>query len=218
MNWIARLFRIPASGRSEAPPAPAVDLPRAMPVLAVGDPPTAPPTQFQRCVAIVLKHEGGLVDHPRDPGGVTNFGISLRAAQGMGSLADVDGDGDVDRADIIGMTVPMARAIYRALYWNVVRADDLPPGVDLAVFDWAVNAGPLRAARGLQRALGVDVDGAIGPVTLRWARERDAREVIAEVCRLRLVHLRGLPTWGTFGRGWARRVEEIEVAAGWIAR
>ena len=222
MTWLRSLFAWGSARReAEVPSAP----PGAIPVHAFGHAPAAKPAplldaaaRFDRCVAIVLRHEGGLVDHPADPGGITNHGISLRAARGMGGLADTDGDGDVDGADIRALTPAAARAIYRALYWNAVRGDDLPPGVDLAVFDWAVNAGPLRAARGLQRALGVTVDGAIGPATLRWAREREPREVIAEVCRLRLAHLRGLPTWPTFGRGWARRVEEIEVTAGWMAR
>lgn len=169
--------------------------------------------RFDRAVAIVLQHEGGLTDHPDDSGGITNFGISLRAAMRMGSLADGDGDGDVDAEDIRSLTVEQARAIYRALYWNVVRGDELPEGVDLAVFDWAVNAGPLRAARGLQRAVGVAVDGAVGPVTLRAVAAADPVVVVRKVCRLRLEHLRGLKTWGVFGRGWGRRVAEVQEAA-----
>lgn len=213
---LARLLSWLGAGQPAAPSALPLDPPgaatatEAQPARAAL---SAPRTRFDECVAVVLHHEGGLVDHPKDPGGITNYGISLRAARGMGELADMDGDRDVDADDIRAMTPAAAKAIYRALYWNVVRGDDLPPGVDLVVFDWAVNAGPLRAARGLQLAVGVAQDGAIGPVTLAAVRRADPVEVIRDVSALRLRHLKSLPTWWEFGRGWQRRVGEVRLAA-----
>jgi lysozyme family protein len=158
-------------------------------------------------VAIVLRHEGGFVDHPRDPGGATNRGITLR------TLRDWRGDDSLASDAVRNLTEAEAREIYLARYWNPVRGDDLPPGIDLAVFDWAVLGGVPRAARDLQTVLGVTVDGAIGRQTLAAAREADAEEVIRALCRRRLAYLRTRPHWDAFGVGWSNRVRAIEQAA-----
>jgi len=163
--------------------------------------------RFSECVAIVLRHEGGFVDDPRDPGGATNRGITLR------TLREWRGDDSLTAEDVRNMTEAEAREIYLARYWNPVRGDDLPPGIDLAVFDWAVLGGVGRAARDLQTVLGVRVDGAIGRQTLAAAREADAEEVIRALCRRRLAYLRTRPHWATYGVGWSNRVRAIEQAA-----
>jgi lysozyme family protein len=163
--------------------------------------------RFAECVAIVLRHEGGFVDHPRDPGGATNRGITLR------TLRDWRGDDSLAADAVRDMSEEEAREIYLARYWNPIRGDDLPPGVDLAVFDFAVNSGVGRAARALQTALGVTVDGAIGRQTIDAARRADAADLVATICRERLAFLRRLGTWDTFGRGWQRRVRAVEEAA-----
>jgi lysozyme family protein len=163
--------------------------------------------RFAECVAIVLKHEGGFVDHPRDPGGATNMGITLR------TLRDWRGDDSLTADAVRDLTEAEAREIYLARYWNPVRGDELPPGIDLAVFDWAVHGGVGRAARDLQTVLGVTVDGAIGRQTIEAAKRADAHEVIRALCERRLTHLRSRPHWDAFGRGWTRRVREIEEAA-----
>lgn len=163
--------------------------------------------RFSACLAEVLRHEGGFVDHPADPGGATNRGITLA------TLSDWRGR-PVSKSEVRALTVAEAAAIYRARYWDVVQGDRLPPGVDLAVFDFAVNSGPGRAARTLQQVLVVPQDGAIGPVTLAaLARAPGPVTLIIALCDARLRFLRGLPTWPTFGKGWARRVEEVEGAA-----
>lgn len=105
-------------------------------------------SNFERALAHVLAFEGGFVNHPLDPGGATNLGITramLARARGR----------PVTVAHVRALTRAEAASIYRRFYWNAVRADDLPGGLDLAVFDLAVNAGPTRAARLLQRTLGV---------------------------------------------------------------
>jgi len=108
------------------------------------------------------------------------------------------------------LTRTEALPIYRRLYWDAVRADDLPPGLDLATFDLAVNSGPSRAVRMLQTALGVEADGIVGPVTSKAAREADPAETIRRLTRSRLGFLSRLAAWPVFGRGWRRRVLSIE--------
>jgi lysozyme family protein len=163
--------------------------------------------RFSECVAIVLRHEGGFVNHPRDPGGATNMGITLH------TLREWRGDDSLTAENVRKLTEAEAREIYLARYWNPIRADDLPPGIDLAVFDWAVLGGVPRAARDLQTVLGVKVDGAIGRQTIAAAREADAESVIRAICQRRLAYLRTRFHWSTFGVGWTNRARAIEQAA-----
>lgn len=158
---------------------------------------------FDRALALVLAHEGGYVDHPRDPGGATNRGVT------QATLAAHRGRA-VSKAEVRALSRAEAAAIYRRGYWDAVRGDDLAPGVDLVVFDLAINSGPTRAAKILQRALGVPEDGAIGPVTLSALARADPGALIAAVTRERLKFLQRLPTWTAFGRGWRRRVAAVE--------
>ena len=157
---------------------------------------------FDHAFDLVIVHEGGFVNHPSDPGGATNLGITRVTLSGwLGRPASV--------ADVRNLTKAAVKPIYRRQYWNVVRADDLPAGLDYAVFDYAVNSGPGRAARDLQRTLGVAADGIIGAMTLdaaRKAAEQDEVGLIARYCERRMAFLRRLRTFKTFGRGWTRRV------------
>ena len=119
----------------------------------------------------------------------------------------------VSVAEVRALTRVEAGAIYRRLYWATVKAEGLPAGLDLAVFDLAVNSGPGRAARLLQRALGLLEDGVIGPKTLDAVASRDPAATVRALTRERLGFLGRLPTWKTFGRGWRRRVEDVEAEA-----
>jgi lysozyme family protein len=103
--------------------------------------------------------------------------------------------------------------MYKAKYWDMVKGDDLPKGVDYAVFDLAVNSGPGKAAKTLQSVLGANPDGQIGPATLRTLEAADPRDVATKVCEARLAFLQGLTTFATFGKGWTRRVAEVQAAA-----
>ena len=103
--------------------------------------------------------------------------------------------------------------LYKAKYWDTVKGDDLPEGVDYAVFDFAINSGPSRAAKTLQSVLNTNPDGQIGPTTLRALETANAREVATAVCEARLAFLQSLSTYGTFGKGWSRRVSEVEQTA-----
>jgi lysozyme family protein len=158
---------------------------------------------FPRALEIVLAHEGSYVDHPLDPGGATNMGIT------RATLARWRGR-PVPKSEVRALTRREAGAIYRRLYWEAVRADELPDGLDLAAFDYAVNSGVSRAVRALQKAVHAEVDGRIGPATLAAARVKDPAEAIRRLCAARLAFLERLSTWRAFGRGWSRRVRETE--------
>jgi lysozyme family protein len=170
-------------------------------------------SKFDRCIEIVLKHEGGFVDHPADPGGATNFGISLRYARTRGSMFDMDGDGDVDKDDILLVTPEKAKVAYKDWFWRDVRGDELPSGVDLAMVDYAVNSGAGRAIRALQKVLGLQQDGVLGPQTMAAVKLAEPSSVVEGLCAERMAFLQGLSTWPTFGRGWSNRVDDIHAKA-----
>lgn len=166
-------------------------------------------TRFEHCLAAVLLHEGGYADHPSDPGGATNLGITRKT---LARWRRVSPWWALPKEAVKALGREEAARIYRAHYWNPVRGDQLPPGLDLAVFDYAVNSGPDRAIRALQTVLGVAADGQVGPLTLEAAGTSGAPEIIA-LCDRRLGFLRSLGTFPVFGRGWTRRVEAIRAAA-----
>jgi lysozyme family protein len=163
-------------------------------------------SNYDAALARLLAHEGGYTNHPDDPGGPTNFGITIFDYRKYVKP-------DADAADVRAMQIDEARTIYRAKYWDVLHADDLPAGIDYAVFDYGVNSGVSRAAKVLQRVLGVPDDGRIGPLTLDAACRCDARKTILDICAERLAFLKSLRTWPVFGKGWGRRVAEVEAAA-----
>lgn len=168
-------------------------------------------SNFPEALRLVLKHEGGYVNHPVDPGGATNLGITIGTAKRYG--VDMDGDGDTDIVDIKKLTVAAASKIYKGEYWDKIAGDLLPSGLDYAVFDFAVNSGTKRAAQFLQAVLGVAQDGAIGTKTLAALEGRDLEDVIATLCDNRLSFLKKLRTWSTFGRGWGTRVAGVRSVA-----
>lgn len=161
---------------------------------------------FDLCLREVLRHEGGWADHPSDPGGATMKGITI------GTYAQWKGR-KVTKAELRAISDAEVAAIYRRNYWDKVRGDDLPSGLDLVAFDAAVNSGPARGARWLQQALGVADDGKIGPATLARAHASYAPAVIERAVGFRLAFLKRLKTWPTFGKGWSRRVEGVRKAA-----
>lgn len=164
---------------------------------------------FPRADAKVNIHEGGYVNHPKDPGGATNRGVTQRVydmyrrAHGLAvrSVRDLT---EAERLDI-----------YRTRYWDVIKGDMLPPGVDYVVYDGAVNSGPIQSVKWLQRALGArytgTIDGIIGPETLRALESHPNHDdLVADIADRRLAFLQALKTWATFGRGWKRRVDDVE--------
>lgn len=166
---------------------------------------------FAEALRLVLRHEGGYVNHPKDPGGATNLGITIGTAKRYG--VDMDGDGDTDIVDIKNLTASAAAKIYKGEYWNKVNGDLLPSGLDYAVFDFGVNSGVSRSAKYLQAILDVTQDGAIGPATLKALEGKNVADLINMLCDKRLAFLKGLSTWGTFGKGWSSRVAGVRASA-----
>jgi lysozyme family protein len=159
---------------------------------------------YEHALALVLKHEGGFANHPRDPGGATMRGVIQRVYD---AYRDRKGLG---RRSVRLIEDAELQEIYRRQYWDAIRGDDLPAGVDYCVFDGAVNSGPVQSARWLQRALGVSADGHIGEGTLDAARlSGDWENLIDNICDQRMRFLRSLRTWDAFGKGWSRRVAEV---------
>ncbi len=161
---------------------------------------------FAEALMLVLRHEGGWSDHSTDPGGPTMKGVTLATFRRY-----IDPKATKD--DLRNITQAQLSDIYRRHYWNVIGAGDLPDGVDYAVFDFAVNSGPGRAARYLQAVVGVRQDGKIGPQTLAALNVVMPLEVINDLCDRRLAFLRGLKTWPTFRRGWTTRVAGVRAKA-----
>ena len=161
---------------------------------------------FQRALSLVVKHEGGFVNHPSDPGGATNKGITLATFRQY-----VERTGTV--ADLKAITDAQVAQVYRRHYWDAVKGDELPSGVDYAVFDFAVNSGPGRAIKFLQRILLVSQDGIIGPQTLATLARAKPEHVVEVLCAERLKFLKALSTWPTFGKGWGRRVSDVQTHA-----
>ncbi|WP_200962161.1 glycoside hydrolase family 108 protein, partial [Pseudovibrio sp. POLY-S9] len=163
---------------------------------------------FKNCYPKLRRHEGGFVDHPDDPGGATNKGITQQTYNWWLDLMDLK------RRSVRLITDDEVKAIYREQYWNRCRADDLPYGIDYATFDGAVNSGPKRGVKWLQKAIGAAVDGRAGDETVGKARRTvECTAVIRRMCAYRLGFLQRLRNFKTFGRGWTRRVAEVEVDA-----
>ena len=161
---------------------------------------------FDHCFEMLLKHEGGFVNHPKDPGGATNLGVTLATyEQWVGRAVTID--------EMKSLTVDDVAPIYRKNYWDAVRGDDLPSGVDWSVLDWSVNSGPGRASRALQRIVGATIDGKIGPKTLQAVMNMDPVKIIDMMYEERQRFYQGLSTFDTFGRGWKRRNKETRQAA-----
>lgn len=173
-----------------AAPAPAPETPSAIAPPAPGTIVTFD-TAFERLIG----HEGGYVNHPDDPGGETNWGITLRTAREAGYSGSMR-----------ELTRAQAKEIYRTAYWARARCDEYDGAIAFQVFDAAVNHGIGNAIRFLQRAAGVADDGAVGPVTMAAIKAMTVTDVLARFNAARLTFYTNLSTWPSFGRGWARRI------------
>jgi lysozyme family protein len=166
---------------------------------------------WEDAFAAVLKHEGGYVNHPKDPGGMTNLGVTKRAWEAYVGH-------DVDEAAMRALTPEIVKPFYKRMYWDKIKGDELPSGVDYAAYDLAVNSGTGRAAKYLQEIAGVPADGAIGPKSIAAIQACPADEMVDALCNMRLDFLKRLPTWDTFGKGWGRRVADVEEKAAAMAK
>ena len=166
---------------------------------------------YEHCLGMILHHEGGYVNHPKDPGGETNMGVTRRVYENWCL------EQDLFQKDMKDLEFSDVAPIYKQNYWDRCKCDSLPNGVDLCVFDMGVNAGTGRGARFLQKCVGSVSDGAVGPNTLRqvdeWIAMRGEEDLITDYSERRRDYYKRLKTFSTFGRGWIRRVDETEVEA-----
>ena len=161
---------------------------------------------FDKCLEMLLKHEGGFVNHPKDPGGMTNLGVTKAVYDKWIGRASTE-------AEMRALTPKDVAPIYKKNYWDKVRGDDLPSGADWACFDWAVNSGSGRPAKALQRIVGATQDGAIGPQTLKMVASEDPKMIVEKMYDQRQAFYENLKTFETFGRGWTRRNKETKETA-----
>lgn len=143
----------------------------------------------------LIGHEGGYVNHPKDPGGETKFGITVGVASDAGY-----------KGNMRDLTRDQAKEIYRTAYWGRAKADQYAGAIAFQVFDAAVNHGITQAVRFLQRAVSVTDDGKIGPQTLAAIKAMPVGDVLSRFNAERLDFYTNLPTWSSFGKGWVRRV------------
>lgn len=166
---------------------------------------------FTTAHAVTHRWEKGYSDHPRDPGGATQDGVTQRVYDAWRRK------NGYPVQPVRKSTEKERLAIYRAQYWDAVKGENLPPGIDLAVYDFAVNSGVSRAIKYLQSALGVKLDGHIGQVTLRAAQDAfergDAAVVAKKITDGRERFLRGLDTFDVFGKGWMNRLNDVRKEA-----
>ncbi|MBI2713667.1 MAG: glycoside hydrolase family 108 protein [Rhizobiales bacterium] len=164
-------------------------------------------SSYDAALARLLVHEGGYTNHPSDPGGPTNFGITIYDYRKYVKP-------NATAADVRAMKLEDAKNIYRAKYWDAQRCNELPAGVDYAVFDYGVNSGIGRSGKVLRRVLKLpDNTSVVTDAVIAAARAVDAQALIVAICDERLRFLKSLSTWGVFGQGWGRRVAEVRVAA-----
>lgn len=161
---------------------------------------------FDQCMDCIFAREGGYVNDPHDRGGPTNLGITqatLSAYRGRKV--------SIDEVKKLGKNE--ARIIYRTQYWDTVRGDELPLGLDLMVFDMSVNSGPSEAAKTLQRVLGVTADGVIGLKTMDAISKGKADSLILAYYKERLAFYKQISTWRRFGEGWTNRLNIVKDSA-----
>lgn len=164
-------------------------------------------SSYDQSLTRLLKDEGGYTNHPSDPGGPTNFGITLADARRYWK-------GNATADDVRAMPLSVARQIYRERYWNALRCDELPPGVDYAVFDYGVNSGVGRAGKVLRRVLKLsDRTSAVTDDVIAAASNANAGDLVKAICAERLAFLKALKTFPVFGRGWTARVNGVRTAA-----
>ena len=161
---------------------------------------------FKNCLDLVLKSEGGYVNHPSDPGGMTNLGITKR------SLEEWLGH-DVDEKFMRKLTPEMAAPFYEQKYWRPCYGEVLPRGLDFVVFSMGVNAGPGRSVKLLQQALGCVPDGVIGPRTRELISNSNCATLITKFSEARREYYRALKNFPVFGKGWLARVDREESEA-----
>jgi lysozyme family protein len=163
-------------------------------------------SNWEQAFKQMLASEGGYVNHPSDPGGMTNLGVTKRVWEEWVGR-------ESNEKEMRSLTPEMVEPLYKRKFWDACKCDELPTGVDYLVFDFAVNAGPGRSAKILQTAVDVPADGGIGPITLAAVKAQDPTELIQKFSDAKEDFYRSLNTFETFGKGWLNRVADVKVKA-----
>jgi lysozyme family protein len=163
-------------------------------------------SNWQKSFELMLKSEGGYVNNPADPGGMTNLGVTKATWENWVGR-------ESDEAEMRGLTPEKVEPLYKKKYFDAVRGDELPMGLDYLMFDFAVNAGAGRAIKTLQTAVGVTPDGGFGPMTMAAVQAVDPNELIERFSQAKEDFYRSLTTFATFGKGWLNRVADVKVKA-----
>jgi len=168
---------------------------------------------FEKCLEMLLVHEGGFVNHPADPGGMTNLGVTKQTWQEWVGH-------EVSEKEMRSLTPTMVAPLYKRKYWDACHADDLISGLDYCVFDVSVNSGVGRAIKLLQSSVGATPDGGYGSITAALVKkaEEDPTRIIELFSAKRMEFLESLKAFPTFGKGWSRRVAEVKDKALEMAR
>lgn len=169
---------------------------------------------FDMALEHILRFEGGYVDHPLDPGGATNFGITRRT---LANWRGVKPYWKLPKTEVKNLTKTEVRQIYRTKYWQPCGAHKLPPAIGLVVFDFAVHSGPKTAVKKLQQIIGTATDGIVGPLTLaavkRAIKRHGHQKLVNEYIAHRHGFLKSLRGYKTFGRGWRNRLDALKKIA-----
>jgi lysozyme family protein len=160
-------------------------------------------SNWDNAFKLMLKSEGGYVNNPADPGGMTNLGVTKATWENWVGR-------ESDEAEMRGLTPEKVEPLYKKKYWDAVRGDELPAGLDYLMFDFAVNAGAGRAIKTLQTAIGVTPDGGFGPMTMAAVQAVDPVELIERFSQAKEDFYRSLTTFATFGKGWLNRVADVK--------
>ena len=163
-------------------------------------------SNWQKSFELMLKSEGGYVNNPADPGGMTNLGVTKATWENWVGR-------ESDEAEMRGLTPEKVEPLYKKKYWDAVRGDELPAGISYLCFDFAVNAGVGRSIKTLQTAVGVTPDGGFGPMTMAAVQAIDPVELIEKFSQAKEDFYRSLGTFATFGKGWLNRVADVKVKA-----
>ena len=154
----------------------------------------------------MLASEGGYVNHPSDPGGRTNLGVTQATWENwIGRKSD--------EAEMRSLTPAKVEPLYKKKYWDAVLGDELPTGIDYLTFDFAVNAGVGRSIKTLQAAVGVETDGWLGPITMAAVQATDPTELIEQFSQTKEGFYRSLTQFPIFGTGWLNRVAKVKAEA-----
>lgn len=163
-------------------------------------------SNWDNAFKLMLQSEGGFVNHPSDPGGMTNLGVTKATWENWVGRQS-------DEKEMRGLTPEKVEPLYKKKFWDACRCDELPSGIDYLVFDFAVNAGPGRSIKTLQTAVGTTPDGGIGPMTLAAVNSFSEPELIEKFSQAKEDFYRSLNTFDTFGKGWLNRVAAVKIKA-----